>query len=128
MRARLRLVSFLAGLLVTTACADDVLPPPMSVDELRQTAFDVTLSHAGELESEAGYSAYLVRYEHNGLTLYAMVAVPDGERPESGFPVVVANHGYVPDPRRYGIRADGRNARPGDYYASVPGQTQPGSV
>ncbi len=121
MRVAPRLALLVLGAIITSACADEALPPPMSVDELRQAEFDITLSRAGELESEAGYSAYLARYEHNGLTLFAMVAVPDGDRPASGFPVVVANHGYVPDPRRYGIRADGRNARPGDYYASVPG-------
>ena len=40
--------------------------------------------------------------------------------PERGFPVVIANHGYVPEPRKYGITADGRDSRPGDYYRSVP--------
>lgn len=115
------LASLLAGVLVATACADDARLAPMSLDELRQTRFDVSLSFAGDLENEDGYTAYLVSYGHADLTLYAMVAVPVGDRPEGGFPVVIANHGYVPDPRRYGMRSDGRNARPGDYYASVPG-------
>ena len=116
-------VRFLAALLLTitsSACANDP-PPPMNVDDLRQADFDVTLVHEGELESEDGYSAYLVSYRHADLKLYAMVAVPTTASPASGFPIVIANHGYVPDPRRYGIRADGSNARPGDYYASVPG-------
>ncbi len=121
MPAAPRLVLLVLGAVITSACADEALPPPLTVDQLRQANFDVTLSRAGQLESDAAYSAYLVRYEHSGLTLYAMIAVPDGEHPTSGFPVVIANHGYVPDPRRYGIRADGRNARPGDYYESVPG-------
>ena len=121
MTAPARLLPLLAGLLVTSACAADELPPPVGIDELRRTSFDVTLVREGELESEAGFSAYLASYEHAGLTLRAMVAVPAGEAPGDGFPIVIANHGYVPDPRRYGIRADGRNARPGDYYASVPG-------
>ncbi len=116
-----RFAPLLFLMIAAGACADDTLPPPMTVDELRQAEFDVTLVVEGALESGDGYSAYLVSYEHADLKLHAMVAVPDGDRPAGGFPVVVANHGYVPDPRRYGIRADGRNARPGDYYASVPG-------
>jgi hypothetical protein len=45
-----------------------------------------------------------------------MVAVPNSAIPENGFPVVIANHGYVPDPARYGITAEGIDSRPGDYY------------
>ena len=121
MLALARLAPLMVSALIATACTDDPLPPPMSVDDLRQAEFEVTLKREDELESGPGYSAYLVSYEHSGLVLFAMVAVPEDDRPDSGFPVVIANHGYVPDPRRYGIRADGRNARPGDYYASVPG-------
>ena len=93
----------------------------MTVDALRAHAFDVTLERVGPLDAQAGYSAYLIAYEHAGLRLHAMVAVPDTPAPEAGFPVVVANHGYVPDPRRYGITSAGVDSRPGDYYRSVPG-------
>lgn len=117
--SRLAPVLLLAS--ASAACASDALPPPMGVDELRRAEFDVALAREGVLESEEGYTAYLVSYVHADLKLYAMVAVPEGAPPADGYPVVVANHGYVPDPRRYGIRSDGRDARPGDYYASVPG-------
>ena len=66
------------------------------------------------------FSAYLVSYLSDGLKVHAMVAVPNSVAPESGYPVVIANHGYVPDPRKYGVTADGFNSRPGDYYRSVP--------
>ena len=72
------------------------------------------------LDDGPSFTAYLVSYEHAGLTLHAMVAVPQSESPDAGFPVVIANHGYVPDPRRYGITAEGIDSRPGDYYRSVP--------
>lgn len=73
-----------------------------------------------ELASGTTFDAQLVSYDSDGLKVYAMVAVPAIDPPAGGFPVVVANHGYVPDPRRYGITADGKDARPGDYYRSVP--------
>lgn len=78
------------------------------------------LTYERALDDGASFSAYLVFYEHAGLKLHAMIAVPNSERPEAGFPVVVANHGYVPDPAKYGITAEGVDSRPGDYYRSVP--------
>lgn len=93
----------------------------MTVDELQSTEFDVTLVRERDLEPGPGYTAYLASYKHSGLKLNAMVAVPEADAPEAGFPVVVANHGYVPDPRKYGITSDGVDSRPGDYYRSVPG-------
>jgi len=71
--------------------------------------------HDGE-----SFTSYLVSYQSSGLKVYAMVAVPNAAMPADGFPVIVANHGYVPDPTRYGITAEGVNSRPGDYYRSVP--------
>jgi dienelactone hydrolase len=72
------------------------------------------------LDDGASFSAYLVSYESAGLKVHAMVAVPKMDMPGGGFPVIVANHGYVPDPTRYGITAEGIDSRPGDYYRSVP--------
>ncbi len=107
-------------LLAQLAHADANNPAPLSVDELKRLDIDVTLTVEEALDPGPGFTAYLVSYRYAGLKLHAMVAVPTTEMPPAGFPVVVANHGYVPDPRRYGITADGRNSRPGDYYRSVP--------
>jgi dipeptidyl aminopeptidase/acylaminoacyl peptidase len=85
---------------------------------LAQAESDLTWERA--LDSGPSFSAYLVSYESDGLKVHAMVAVPDAELPPGGFPVVIANHGYVPDPRKHGITAEGRDSRPGDYYRSVP--------
>lgn len=74
-----------------------------------------------ELDAGDGFRAYLVSYQSAGLKVHALIAEPTTKVPDGGFPVVIANHGYVPDPKRYGITADGRNSRPGDYYRSVPG-------
>ncbi len=79
-----------------------------------------TLVYERVLDDGPSFSAYLVSYESAGLKVHAMVAVPNTDMPDGGFPVIVANHGYVPDPRRYGITAEGKDSRPGDYYRSVP--------
>ena len=95
-------------------------PAPLSIAQLRERQFDASLSYEGPLKDGPSFTAYLVSYAHSGLKLHAMVAVPKAESPEAGYPVVIANHGYVPDPRKYGITSEGIDSRPGDYYRSVP--------
>jgi dipeptidyl aminopeptidase/acylaminoacyl peptidase len=99
------------------ACAK---PPPISIDALRDANREVTLSEVGEFEGGVGYSAMLYQYVSAGLKVHAMVARPDVDAPEGGFPVVIFNHGHHPEPPKYGITAEGKNHRPGDYYRSIP--------
>jgi dienelactone hydrolase len=82
------------------------------------TSSQITIER--KLEDGPSFSAYLVSYLSDDLKVHAMVAVPNQDIPEAGFPVVIANHGYVPEPARYGISAAGIDSRPGDYYRSVP--------
>ena len=95
-------------------------PPPLSINELNATRSSTPLVYVRKLDDGPGFSAYLVSYKSAGLTLYAMVAVPESEAPSRGFPVLVANHGFHPNPSRYGITAAGIDSRPGDYYRSIP--------
>jgi dipeptidyl aminopeptidase/acylaminoacyl peptidase len=46
------------------------------------------------------YDRHVVSYESDGLTIYALMTVPRGDRPPSGWPVIVFNHGYIP-PEQY---------------------------
>ena len=72
------------------------------------------------VEETTHFSSYLISYRHDGLKLHALVAEPRGSPPVGGFPILIANHGFVPDPSRYGITADGTDSRPGDYYRAIP--------
>mgnify|MGYP001811976022 CR=1 FL=1 len=92
----------------------------LAVAFLSAGAGAATLNVERELDDGPSFTAYLVSYRNAGLKLHALVAVPRTELPVDGFPVLVANHGYVPDPRQYGITAGGRDSRPGDYYRSIP--------
>ena len=51
-------------------------------------------------EPGANYQRFIASYLSDGLRIYALLTVPNGERPASGWPVVVFNHGYIP-PRVY---------------------------
>ncbi len=122
------MVAALIVVLVGVACNEgvpeqggDSLRSPLTLAELRARRFDTSLEYAGAIDGGPNFDAHLVRYRVDDLELFALVAVPNADPPADGFPVVIANHGYVPDPRQYGIGSDGKDLRPGDYYRPVPG-------
>jgi len=115
---RCALVSVLLLLMSATACSK---PAPKSIDELRTQNRDVALTLVGEIEGGPGFEAILYSYESAGLKVHALVAVPHETGPENGYPVLIANHGHHPEPPKYGITAEGKDWRPGDYYRRIPG-------
>jgi dipeptidyl aminopeptidase/acylaminoacyl peptidase len=52
------------------------------------------------LAQGANYQRYIASYESEGNTIYALLTIPNGERPPTGWPVVIFNHGYIP-PTQY---------------------------
>lgn len=48
------------------------------------------------LDPGANYSRYYVSYLSEGLKIYALMTIPDGPKPPTGWPVVIFNHGYIP--------------------------------
>jgi dipeptidyl aminopeptidase/acylaminoacyl peptidase len=44
----------------------------------------------------ANYSRYITSYQSEGLTINALLTVPFGEKPPTGWPVIIFNHGYIP--------------------------------
>jgi len=48
------------------------------------------------LKPGANYNRYYVSYLSEGLKIYGLLTVPNGEKPASGWPVIVFNHGYIP--------------------------------
>jgi dipeptidyl aminopeptidase/acylaminoacyl peptidase len=81
----------------------------------------VSLTLVGEIEGGPGFEAFLYSYPSAGLKVHALVAVPVQPGPENGYPVLIANHGHHPEPPQYGITAEGKDWRPGDYYRRIPG-------
>ena len=69
----------------------------------------------------SGLSAQVAKFSVDGLIQYALLLHPEGDVPESGWPVIIFNHGFHPDPFKNGRRSiDGINDRPGDYYRQIP--------
>jgi dipeptidyl aminopeptidase/acylaminoacyl peptidase len=69
----------------------------LSIAALRERAYegsDFVVEQV--LEPGSNYNRYVVSYLSDGLKIYAMLTVPQAERPPTGFPVIIFNHGYIP--------------------------------
>lgn len=72
-------------------------PHPLSIDHLRKGEYpgsDLVVEQT--LSPGSNYQRYIVSYKSEGLKIYALLTVPDGEPPAGGWPVIVFNHGYIP--------------------------------
>lgn len=70
---------------------------PLSIQSLRDGSYpgsNITIEQT--LIPGSNYQRYIASYKSEGLTIYALLTVPDGEKPGTGWPVVVFNHGYIP--------------------------------
>jgi len=73
----------------------------LSIETMRQRGYpgsDFTFHQT--LNAGVNYSRYLVSYQSDGLKIYALLTVPDGQMPANGWPVIIFNHGYIP-PEEY---------------------------
>jgi fermentation-respiration switch protein FrsA (DUF1100 family) len=86
----------------TPAPTSTPLPHPLSIDHLRDREFPASEIQIEEtLANGANYHRYIASYRSDGLKIFALLTVPFGESPETGWPVVVFNHGYIsPDQYR----------------------------
>ena len=68
-----------------------------------------------------GLSALVGKFSVDGLIQYTLILQPEVGMPEAGWPVIIFNHGFHPEPFMNGRRSeDGANDRPGDYYREIP--------
>jgi dipeptidyl aminopeptidase/acylaminoacyl peptidase len=73
------------------------IPNPMSIAYLRQGSYPgspVTIEE--NLAATDRYRRYIASYQSEGLKIYALLTVPYGKKPASGWPVIIFNHGYIP--------------------------------
>ena len=73
------------------------VPHPMSIITLRNQEYPGSeITVVKELDRGINYRRYYVYYLSEGLKIYALLTIPNGEKPEEGFPAIVFNHGYIP--------------------------------
>jgi dipeptidyl aminopeptidase/acylaminoacyl peptidase len=69
----------------------------MAIETLRQGSYpgsDIVIER--ELDRGSNYRRYYASYLSEGLKIYALLTVPDGEMPRGGWPAIIFNHGYIP--------------------------------
>lgn len=69
---------------------------PIAIEALRARDYpgsDIVVEQT--LAPGANYRRYVVSYRSDGLKIYALMTVPSGARPATGWPVLLFNHGYI---------------------------------
>lgn len=69
---------------------------PLSIEYMRQQEYPgspITIEQT--LDRASNYSRYLASYKSDGLKIFALLTIPLGDKPDSGWPVIIFNHGYI---------------------------------
>jgi len=73
----------------------------LAIDTLRKGQYPGSeIKIEQTLDSGSGYQRYIASYISEGNKVYALLTIPDGEKPDGGWPVIIFNHGYIP-PAQY---------------------------
>lgn len=71
-------------------------PHPLQIEVMRQRSYPGSeIVFEQTLEPADNYDQYVVSYQSEGYKIYALMTIPHGAQPESGWPVIVFNHGYI---------------------------------
>ncbi len=74
---------------------------PLVIATMRKRAYPGSdLAIEQTLAAGGGYNQYIASYTSDGLKIYGLLTVPQGEKPANGWPVIIFNHGYIP-PEQY---------------------------
>jgi dipeptidyl aminopeptidase/acylaminoacyl peptidase len=70
---------------------------PLSIEYMRKQSYPGSeISIEQVLPSGNNYNQYIASYKSDGLKIYALLTIPQGVKPEEGWPVIIFNHGYIP--------------------------------
>lgn len=72
----------------------------MTIPYLRERSYESSLSDQRLLSNNGSYNSYLTSYPSDGLNINALLTIPEGEKPNEGWPAIVFIHGYIP-PAQY---------------------------
>lgn len=70
---------------------------PLMVEYMRQQEYpgsDIVIEET--LAPGVNYNRYIVSYRSEGYKIYALLTVPQGAKPATGWPVIIFNHGFIP--------------------------------
>ncbi len=70
---------------------------PLTIQSMREHAYpgsEITIEQT--LQPGSNYSRYIASYQSEGLKINALLTIPNGEKPATGWPVIIFNHGFIP--------------------------------
>ncbi len=74
---------------------------PLSIHNLKNLKYDEgNIVIEETLTTGSNYSRYYISYRSEGLKIYGLLTVPNGDKPKEGWPAIIFNHGYIP-PTQY---------------------------
>lgn len=85
----------------TVAKITQVNTNPLSIEAMRAKSYPGSnLTIEQTLPDGSNYHQYIASYLSDGLKIYGLLTVPMGDKPKTGWPVIIFNHGYI-DPSQY---------------------------
>lgn len=70
---------------------------PLSIESLRKGSYpgsEIIIEQ--KLEPGSNYQRFIASYKSEGLKIYALLTVPNGDSPTGGWPAIIFNHGFIP--------------------------------
>lgn len=74
---------------------------PLSIEALRKGEYpgsEIVIEQT--LEPGSNYQRFIASYKSEGLKIYGLLTIPNGNPTPAGWPVIIFNHGYIP-PSQY---------------------------
>lgn len=74
---------------------------PLSIEYMRAQEYpgsDIVIEQT--LPQGSNYERYIASYKSDGLKIFALLTIPQGKKPDNGWPVIIFNHGYI-QPEHY---------------------------
>ena len=70
---------------------------PLTIQAMRERSYPgsaITIEET--LQPGSNYSRYIASYQSDGLKINGLLTIPNGEKPATGWPVIIFNHGFIP--------------------------------
>ena len=76
-------------------------PYPLQIEVMRQQSYPGSeIVFEQTLAPGSNYKRYVVSYMSEGYKIHALMTIPNGPKPATGWPAIIFNHGYIP-PAQY---------------------------
>jgi dienelactone hydrolase/LysM repeat protein len=80
-----------------TAPLDDPSDHPLAIASMRELSYPGSeITVVQQLNPGTNYTRAVVSYESEGNSIRALMTIPNGTAPETGWPAIIFNHGYIP--------------------------------